>query len=210
MERSQVGLMPMKTFEAATRTCPFCAEKIRAEAKKCKHCGELLDAELRQQHEEKSRWKPNLGIAVRAGGGLGVFGVVYLVNPAGLKRPNVAKRNPVQRKSKRGFEFIDKLPEEFGAYCEGPPEELALRVAIARHFVKGVSKNHLISANSGVWRESKKSRKFVQRTQIVNSTLDQLQEFVVHRIRQYQQDAEISDSQAAMSERWPTLTKWQG
>jgi hypothetical protein len=29
--------------------CPFCAEPILAIAKKCKHCGELLDAQLRAQ-----------------------------------------------------------------------------------------------------------------------------------------------------------------
>jgi TM2 domain-containing membrane protein YozV len=28
--------------------CPFCAEPIRAAARKCKHCGEMLDAALRQ------------------------------------------------------------------------------------------------------------------------------------------------------------------
>lgn len=33
----------------AIRTCPFCAEEIRVEAKKCKHCGEMLDASLRAQ-----------------------------------------------------------------------------------------------------------------------------------------------------------------
>ncbi len=28
--------------------CPYCAEVISAEAKKCKHCGEILDNALRQ------------------------------------------------------------------------------------------------------------------------------------------------------------------
>ncbi|GIW81521.1 MAG: hypothetical protein KatS3mg105_3328 [Gemmatales bacterium] len=32
---------------AATRPCPFCAETILAEARKCKHCGEILDPDLR-------------------------------------------------------------------------------------------------------------------------------------------------------------------
>ena len=31
-----------------TRTCPFCAEDIRAAARKCKHCGEMLDPILRE------------------------------------------------------------------------------------------------------------------------------------------------------------------
>jgi TM2 domain-containing membrane protein YozV len=33
---------------AAMIDCPFCAEPIRAAARKCKHCGEMLDAALRQ------------------------------------------------------------------------------------------------------------------------------------------------------------------
>lgn len=31
-----------------TTTCPFCAESIRATAKKCKHCGEIVDPTLRE------------------------------------------------------------------------------------------------------------------------------------------------------------------
>lgn len=28
--------------------CPYCMEKILAKAKKCKHCGEILDAQMRE------------------------------------------------------------------------------------------------------------------------------------------------------------------
>lgn len=33
----------------AIKKCPFCAETILAEARKCKHCGEMLDERLRTQ-----------------------------------------------------------------------------------------------------------------------------------------------------------------
>ncbi len=42
-----------------TVECPFCAEQINARAKKCRHCGEILDVTLR-----------HAGEAMRAQGGV--------------------------------------------------------------------------------------------------------------------------------------------
>lgn len=37
--------------------CPYCAEKINAKAKKCKHCGEILDVTMRELEMLKSHKK---------------------------------------------------------------------------------------------------------------------------------------------------------
>jgi hypothetical protein len=39
--------------EEATARCPYCSEVILATAKKCKHCGEILDLLMREAEESK-------------------------------------------------------------------------------------------------------------------------------------------------------------
>jgi len=41
------------------KKCPFCLEEILIDAKKCKHCREFLDEEIRSQKERKLLVKKN-------------------------------------------------------------------------------------------------------------------------------------------------------
>jgi predicted RNA-binding Zn-ribbon protein involved in translation (DUF1610 family) len=51
--------LPVRRVEPATvreseyKDCPFCGEEVRARAKKCKHCGEVLDVALRAAEEAR-------------------------------------------------------------------------------------------------------------------------------------------------------------
>src|SRR5687767_7490324 len=44
---------------ARARTCPYCGETILPAAKKCKHCGELLDRRLRKE-AAPAKWHPGV------------------------------------------------------------------------------------------------------------------------------------------------------
>lgn len=41
--------------ENQTIACSYCTEKVNVNAKKCKHCGEILDVELRVQRVNQSK-----------------------------------------------------------------------------------------------------------------------------------------------------------
>ena len=38
-----------------TKQCPYCSEEILTTAKKCKHCGEYIDGELRKSRAESAK-----------------------------------------------------------------------------------------------------------------------------------------------------------
>lgn len=50
-----------KPGKQSTKKCAFCAEEIRAEAKKCKHCGEYLDEHVaRERGQTAQQWSPGV------------------------------------------------------------------------------------------------------------------------------------------------------
>lgn len=59
---------------ASTVACAFCAEPIAAAAKKCKHCGEILDPVLRAAEEAKRSHSQAPMVFMNAGGGAAAVG----------------------------------------------------------------------------------------------------------------------------------------
>jgi hypothetical protein len=56
----------------ATQRCPYCSENVFASAKKCRHCGEILDVALRSAEEaKKSSASQQPMVFMNAGGGGG-------------------------------------------------------------------------------------------------------------------------------------------
>jgi len=62
---------------AEMKACPFCAELVKAEAKKCKHCGEFLDG---RQDVQSVTPMPQAG---REGGGPVVYIEKAIIGPGG-------------------------------------------------------------------------------------------------------------------------------
>jgi hypothetical protein len=54
-----------------TKSCPFCAEDVLADAKKCKHCGETIDVALRAAEDAKRSAASAPNVFMNAGGGGG-------------------------------------------------------------------------------------------------------------------------------------------
>lgn len=57
------GVHPANQEATAGKPCPYCAETVHSEAKKCKHCGEFLDPKLRTKNAQGSRPAFSAGVA---------------------------------------------------------------------------------------------------------------------------------------------------
>lgn len=67
-----LAAFPTQQTVEATQRCPYCAETVVASAKKCKHCGEILDVALRAAEEaKKSNSSQQPMVFMNAGGGGG-------------------------------------------------------------------------------------------------------------------------------------------
>ena len=69
---------------AATQKCPYCAEMVSAEAKKCKHCGETLDVALRAAEEVKRSQSNQPMVFMNAGGGASSSSAASAASAGGL------------------------------------------------------------------------------------------------------------------------------
>lgn len=61
----------MEIQSAATIECPYCSGDIAAKAKKCRHCGEMLDPQMRELELLKSQKSTAPTVFMNAGGGGG-------------------------------------------------------------------------------------------------------------------------------------------
>lgn len=70
----------MSSQSAPTQKCPFCAEEILVDAKKCKHCGEFLEEKPVVIEQTSKRYKKQMLVGVT----VSVFGTLIFVIGVGI------------------------------------------------------------------------------------------------------------------------------
>jgi len=83
-ELSADFLTPRLSPSTLTMSCPYCAESISIEAKKCRHCGEFLDPSLRAANQMAQHSIPtkNASVPPKSDAVAGCLG--FLLGPVGL------------------------------------------------------------------------------------------------------------------------------
>jgi uncharacterized membrane protein len=56
--------MDLELEKVETKDCEYCAEKVLIKAKKCKHCGEILDNQLREIESLKQQVNANKNVVI--------------------------------------------------------------------------------------------------------------------------------------------------
>lgn len=64
----------MSTASSGTVECPYCSGEISPKAKKCRHCGEILDPQMREMELLKNQRTAPPPVYMNAGGGGGAAG----------------------------------------------------------------------------------------------------------------------------------------
>ena len=80
--------LPVEAREPETRriNCPICDEDISARAKKCRHCGETLDPELRAREEQRAAGHPVPPAHARRKNKVVAFALAWLLGGLGAHK----------------------------------------------------------------------------------------------------------------------------
>jgi len=73
----------LEATSTVTIDCPYCSEPINAKSKKCKHCGEILDPQMREIEMLKRQGTSQ--VFMNAGGGAAAVGGSDAANAPPLK-----------------------------------------------------------------------------------------------------------------------------
>jgi uncharacterized membrane protein YvbJ len=62
-----------------TKQCPYCSEEILETAKKCKHCGEYIDGELRKARAASSSKQEKIVVEQKSSGAVQFLVILAII-----------------------------------------------------------------------------------------------------------------------------------